>query len=163
MTYVSPAKIKRISANVNAIAERLTKAQRHQSDLLAQHDGWPTSAPMNGSEGIGRSSGLATSSVERAALGAGLVASARLERYTRDADILDVVSARLLADIDAGLPPVAPPVLCNGGLGRDGADQWGFATCDAIATRGPLCDKHRMRERRWRAVEGLAVREDDAL
>jgi len=152
-----------ITAEWTAITASLDKAVANLRDQAAQADGWPTNAPMNGSEGIGRSSGLATSSVERAALGAGIVANTKLDAITRDLSMLRTVMARLRASVHAGLPPVAPPVLCNGGLGRDGADQWGFATCDAIATRGPLCDNHRMRERRWRVVEGLAVREDDAL
>jgi hypothetical protein len=154
--------VQSITAEWTAITASLDKAVTNLRDQAAQHDGWPTNAPMNGTDGIGRSSGPATSTVERAALGAGLAANTKLDAITRDLAMLRTVMARLRAAVHAGLPPVAPPVLCNGGLGRDGADQWGFATCDAIATRGPLCDKHRMRERRWRAVEGLAVREDDA-
>lgn len=161
MTYVSPSKVARIAANLDAIAQRIGSAQRHQRDLAALNDGYPANAPMNGGDGIGRASGPKTSVVERAALGAGSQATARLSRYVTDSDILLAVSARMLVDVDAGLPPVAPPATCNGGLGREGADEWASDTpCTNIATRGGLCDKHRMRERRYRADNGLEAREE---
>ena len=161
MSYVSPTKVARIRANLDAIAQRLPAAQRHQRDIAALNDGYPANAPMNGSDGIGRASGPKTSVVERAALGAGSDASARLARYAADSDIMLAVSARLLADVDAGLPPVEPPATCNGGVGREGADVWASdAPCAKIATRHGLCDMHRMRERRYRADHGLEAREE---
>jgi hypothetical protein len=163
VTTITPGKLSRIDANFAAIRQRVRLAERTLTAEIELHDGFPSMSTMNGSEGIGRTTGPGTSTVERAALGAHAHLDSRRAAIRHDVDMLDIVSSRLLAAVNAALPPTAPPTLCNGGLGRDGADVWGVATCDAIATRGPLCDKHRMRERRWRAVEGLAVREDDAL
>jgi hypothetical protein len=44
--------------------------------------------------------------------------------------------------------------------GRDGAIEWADATCTAIASRGPLCDRCSRREYRWRADHGLSTRTD---
>lgn len=158
--YITPGRLSRIEANWQAIRSRARTAERHLTAELDQHDGYPTNAPMNGSEGIGRASGPRTSTAERAALGAHAHLDNRRAAIRRDVELLDIVSARLLAAINAALPPVVPAAACNGGLGRDGADQWGDTPCTNIATRGGLCDKHRMRERRYRADNGLEARED---
>jgi hypothetical protein len=158
---ITPGRLSRIEANWQAIRSRARTAERHLTAELDQHDGYPTNAPMNGSEGIGRASGPTTSTVERAALGAHAHLDNRRAAIRRDVELLDIVSARLLAAINAALPPVAPPATCNGGLGREGADEWASDTpCAKIATRGGLCDMHRMRERRYRADNGLEAREE---
>lgn len=169
--YITPGRLSRIEANWQAIRSRARTAERHLTAELDQHDGYPTRAPMNGDEGIGRASGPTTSTVERAALGAHAHIDNRRAAIRRDVEMLDIISARLLAAINAALPPVVPPATCNGGLGREGAEMWGhftqddsgallLAPCPKIATRGGLCDMHRMRERRYRADNGLEAREE---
>ena len=158
--YITPGQLSRIDANWHAIRNRARTAERQLTSELDQHDGYPTNSPMNGSEGIGRASGPSTSTVERAALGVHAHIDGRRAAIRRDVELLDIVTARLLTAINAALPPVVPAAACNGGLGRDGAEQWGDAPCTNIATRGGLCDKHRMRERRYRSDNGLEPRED---
>ena len=105
-------------------------------------------------------SGPTTSTVERAALGAHAHLDNRRAAIRRDVELLDIVSSRLLAAINAALPPVAPPATCNGGLGREGAELWGHAPCGAVAHKLGMCSAIYMAERRWREKEGLTSREE---
>ena len=168
--YITPGQLSRIDANWQYDRKLAIPTELQLTRDINQHDGYASTTPLNGSEGIGSTSGPKTSTVERAALGAHAHLDSQRASVRYDIELLDIVAARLAATIKAILEAGDPPATCNGGLGRDDAIEWAgvvqddgriaLAPCTNVATRGGLCDKHRMRERRYRSDNGLESRED---
>lgn len=160
MIFATRRRVEGMRATMTRALDHISAAEKELRGQLAAHDGFPSSAPMNGSEGIGRASGPATSTVERAALRGGAGDAGRaLDAMRDDFDLLVSVLNRLDAQVLAALPSVSPPVTCNGGVGREGAHVWGHAPCGAVAHKLGMCAALYMAERRWRAAEGLSERE----
>jgi len=132
---------------------------------------WPTSLahaaavtadgfPLRGETGGGRSSST-TTTVEAAALSrtsephAALVAEfdGLVRRVAADVDRLDVITL-LLTPPSGGATP-----RCSGGMGLDGAHEWG-GPCDRVQdgrpSRSGLCDACYMKSVRWGQRAGVA-------
>jgi hypothetical protein len=152
--------LRNLAVTVDRIAKTLPTAERHLRALLAEMDGYPSQTPLNGAEGIGRTSGPATSTVERTVLAHQLHSdSTALVEIERCYASLVAVVTLLDHIILAALPAVAPPVTCSGGVGREGAHEWGHAPCGAVAHKLGMCSALYMAERRWRSAQGLTERE----
>ena len=84
-----------------------------------------------------------------------------LDTLREDAQaVVDMVNALAhMIDRAVGLRAPVDVARCRDSLhGRDGALEWGDATCEEIPAKAGLCSACYQRERRWRIGAGLAER-----
>lgn len=123
--------------------------ERHMADGLAAH---PTDGDGSHSKG-GHTSPVETTVLKR------------LPQHTTIRDQLDELDAacKILRNLEREtrtiLGRTGPPPRCTGGVGRDGAIDWGRPDCTELPGRGPLCIACYHRERRWRNDHGLPTRD----
>lgn len=87
--------------------------------------------------------------------------STELDTLREDAQaVVDMVNALAhMIDRAVGLRAPVDVARCRDSLhGRDGALEWGDATCEEIPAKAGLCSACYQRERRWRIGAGLAER-----
>lgn len=87
--------------------------------------------------------------------------STEIDTLREDAQaVIDMVNALAhMIDRAVGLRAPVDVARCRDSLhGRDGALEWGDATCEEIPAKAGLCSACYQRERRWRIGAGLAER-----
>lgn len=152
-------RIQRTAAKLLGIANEVTDVVETMRDELA------SLGFAGGSSGEGRGSGT-SAPVERDAV--------RIHELTANRedlrDLITDVSERADALVrfvkhlsGTPLPGADGEALCSDKqMGREGAIDWGDATCTELPLQGGLCFRCYQRERRWRRARGLEDRSEPA-
>lgn len=153
-----------ISANANRLTQALKLLR------LLEADGYPTTASGadTGARGGGR-----TITVDGERIPVTSVEAAAINRLEHERRIIDgerhdleatangilTMASNLGKEIDRILGShTPPPAQCRDGqMGKDGAIDWGDATCVDAATKAGMCGKHFMAWYRWRKRNGVST------
>jgi hypothetical protein len=140
------------------LAPRVTTALEHLGRQLAHLDGHPSSTM---GDGMPRG-GAELTAVERVAEQRWRLTSMR-EQIRDDLDAVCQLVDALGHSVDTALrghvaPPPAQAVCSENQMRREGANEWGDATCEASPVKAGLCSACYQRERRWRQGAGLTER-----